>query len=70
MANYRSDLVDLDLVYLRHSEKAVLVAYGKQESWVPLSQCETEPADLDSMKRGDSLKLTCQEWLAILKKLV
>lgn len=64
MANYRSDLVDLSVEYLHHTDKAVLVKEGKNEVWLPLSQCETEPSDLDSLERGDEVEVTCPEWLA------
>lgn len=62
----KSDLVDISVIVMRRTEKAVLVDHGgKKAEWVPLSQCEVEPDG-----NGRTHTLTCQEWLAVEKGMV
>lgn len=54
-------LVDLEVTYVHHTEKAVCV---DNDVWVPLSMCETEPSDLSAVKRNGQITLTLYEDLA------
>lgn len=69
MANHRSNLVDLSVEFLHHTDAAVLVSGGDKEVWLPKSKCEIE-VDLDSLKRGDAIEVTCEDWLAKEKGLI
>lgn len=65
----KSDLVDLDVIVLRETDKAYGVAdpSGKPGIiWLPKSQCEL--SDFKMPKRTGII--TCPEWLAIAKELV
>ena len=55
-------LVDLQVVILRSSERAVLVeplTTGREAAWVPLSMVELSPNE-----DGRSHQMTIPEWLA------
>jgi hypothetical protein len=70
MANYRSDLIDINLEYRHHTEKAILVFDGDTEVWLPLSLCEVNPYNLDTLSRGQTITVTLRESFAIEKGLV
>ncbi len=58
-----SDLVDLDIVIRRETDKAWGIADPIKTGniiWLPKSQCEVDDIKAPKM----SAKLTCPEWLA------
>lgn len=64
----KSDLVDLEVMLMRETEKAILVSLdgnANKAVWLPRSQCETEPT-----VKARIHKLTLPERLAIEKGLV
>lgn len=65
--------IELSLIYLAHTEKAVLVTEGEgdpedQDSipshWIPFSQCNFDDYDEAKLRRGDVINLEVSEWLA------
>jgi len=63
----KSNLIDIDVEVVHRTEKAVLVHTGDKESavWIPLSQCEMEPAIFGGIET-----LTLPESLALEKGLI
>ena len=64
----KSDLVEITVLMVTETEKAVLVSdtgEPKDAKWVPRSQIEIEPTD-----RERAYVLTMPEWLAIDKGFV
>lgn len=61
---HHSDLIDLSVLFVRESDRAWCVnAGGKQDVWLPKSQCELE-------RGGRVDTLTLPEWLAKEKGLI
>lgn len=63
MTNYKSDVVDIDLLYVSQTEKGLAVRQSEDHEmfWLPKSQIEFEDKDY---KRHSVIKVTIPEWLA------
>ena len=61
----KSDLVDLDVIIVHRTERAVLIDDGDQEVWLALAHVEIE---LTGVNRN--AQITIPEWLEIEKELV
>lgn len=61
--------VTLELDYLHHTDKAVLVSDGTDNVWVPLSLVECD-VDFDSLDRGDLVSITVPFWFAERERLI
>lgn len=61
----RSDLHEVDVIYIHATERAVLVsAYeGGEEVWLPLAQVEIAPSGNGGLRRGRPARLTGPEGL-------
>ena len=61
--SYKSDIVDLDLMYITQTEKGLCVRQSEEHEtfWLPKSQIEFEDKDY---KRNQVIKVTIPEWLA------
>ncbi len=69
MPDYRSNLIDLDVIVRRETDKAYGIASPDKADeiiWLPKSQCEIDGDD-DPSRRAT---LTCPEWLAKEKGLI
>lgn len=68
-----TETVELEAVFLRASDsKAVLVAVGRQQCWIPESQIGDESEIFAKCDRGkgEICKLVCTRWIAEEKGLV
>ena len=62
------EMVEVFATYITSTDKAVLINDGGPENiWVPLSQLEDPPEDMDE---GESYTFTMTEWLANQKGLI
>jgi hypothetical protein len=63
MASYKSNVVDIDLLYVTQTEKGLGVRQdeGDEMFWLPKSQIEFEDKEY---KRHQVIKVTIPEWLA------
>ncbi len=63
----KSDVIDISVQRLHETESAVLVTDSNPENgvWLPKSQIEIEPADVEGL-----YFVTLPEWLALEKELI
>lgn len=60
------NFVELDLQKEAETEKAILFSDGTNKAWIPKSQLEDDPENL----QGDLVRIVIPEWLAINKDFV
>lgn len=63
----KSNIIDVELLYMHETEKGVLVAADEttEPVWLPKSQVE-----IDAPVRGSTCTITLPEWLAADKGLI
>jgi len=68
----KSDLRDIDVIYVHATDRAVLVRSDEDapEVWIPLAQVEIEAPDGGHLRRGRPARLTAPESLLVEKGLV
>lgn len=70
MVGYRSNLIDVEVEYQTHTDKAICVRnFHNNDVWIPLSMCEVD-GDRQSLSRGDTVEITLDRSLAQEKELV
>ncbi len=74
MGNSGNETIDVDVIFIRETEKAVCVKSDEEadEVWIPKSLCEIAPKSLveDDAGEGDVHSLSVKEWVAIDRGLV
>lgn len=67
--NYRSNLVDISVLFVHQTDRAILVRETEADegTWLAKSQCEMSPSE---PHRGEPVEITLPEWLAKEKGLI
>ena len=59
----QSELLEISVIFVKQTAKAILVSEGKEERWIPKSLVEGID-DFEELKRGQDITCNIPEWFA------